>query len=80
MDHSVDLPNPALGENGRLVPLAISSHVNTHAPAEFCVISAAHTSLLSGDPPIINNLNEFSEVSARLDRAADNLKGRTCHR
>ena len=51
-----DPPNPALGENGTPSPLAISSHVKTQTPAEFCVMSAAQTSLVSGDPPIMNSL------------------------
>lgn len=52
----VGSPKPALGENGTSFPLAISSQTRDQLPDESCTISPAQTSLVSGDPPIMNNL------------------------
>lgn len=57
------LPKPALGENGTSVPLAISSQRKDHLPDESCMMSAAQTSFVSGDPPIINNLGLFGSAT-----------------
>lgn len=61
------LPKPALGENGTSFPLAIFSQMKDQLPDESCMISAAQTSLVSGDPPIINNLVLFGSVTPRYN-------------
>lgn len=59
------LPRPALGENGTAFPLAISSQTKDQLPDESCMISPAQTSLVSGDPPIMNNLGLLGSVFKR---------------